>query len=132
MGQNPLGSTGTGPLRVEPEHLADRFKDAMLPQVLATPVMVLIMETAALAAIRPYLDNGESAVGTAIDIRHLAATPLGHEVRAEAEVVKVEGKRIEFKVSAHDELEEIGRGTHQRMVIDLASFNERLARKSKR
>jgi predicted thioesterase len=57
--------------------------------------------------------------------------PLGHEVHAEAEVVKVEGKRIEFKVSAHDETEEIGRGTHQRMVIDLASFNERLARKSK-
>ena len=57
-------------------------------------------------------------------------TPLGHEVHAEAEVVKVDGKRIEFKVSAHDEIEEIGRGTHQRMVIDLASFNERLGKKS--
>ena len=131
MREIPLGATGTCTLRVKPEHLADRFKDAMLPQVLATPVMVLIMENAALAAIRPYLDQGESAVGTAIDVRHLAATPVGHEVRAEAEVTKVEGKRIEFKVSAHDELEEIGRGTHQRMVIDLASFNERLARKSK-
>jgi len=122
MREIPPGASGTCTLRVKPEHLADRFKDAMLPQVLATPVMVLIMENAALAAIRPYLDKGES----------VAATPLGHEVRAEAEVVKVEGKRIEFKVSAHDELEEIGRGTHQRMVIDLASFNERLARKSKR
>ena len=62
----------------------------------------------------------------------MAATPpVGHEVRAEAEDVKVEGKRIEFKVSARDETEEIGRGTHQRMVIDLAAFNERLARKSK-
>ncbi len=132
MREIPLGAKGTCTLRVKPGHLADRFKDAMLPQVLATPVMVLIMENAALAAIRPYLEKGESAVGTAIDIRHLAATPLGHEVRAEAEVVKVEGKRIEFKGSAHDELEEIGRGTHQRMVIDLASFNERLARKSKR
>src|SRR6202162_3228098 len=132
MRQIPLGAKGAFALRVLPEHLANRFKDAMLPQVLATPVMVLIMENAALAAIRPYLDNGESAVGTAIDIRHLAATPLGHEVRAEAEVVKVEGKRIEFKVSAHDETEAIGSGTHQRMVIDLASFNERLAKKSKR
>src|ERR1700693_3185325 len=132
MRQIPLGTKVTFTLRVLPEHLANRFKDAMLPQVLATPVMVLIMENAALAAIRPYLDNGESAVGTAIDIRHLAATPLGHEVRAEAEVVKVEGKRIEFKVSAHDETEAIGSGTHQRMVIDLASFNERLAKKSKR
>ena len=130
MREIPPGTKGTFTLRVLPEHLANRFKDSMLPQVLATPVMVLIMENAALNAMRPYLDPGESAVGTAIDVRHLAATPVGHEVRAEAEVVNVEGKRIEFKVSAHDELEEIGRGTHQRMVIDLASFNERLARKS--
>jgi fluoroacetyl-CoA thioesterase len=132
MRQIPLGTKATFTLRVKPEHLANRFKDAMLPQVLATPVMVLIMENAALAAIRPYLEKGESAVGTAIDVRHLAATPVGHEVRAEAEVVKVHGKRIEFKVSAHDETEEIGRGTHQRMVIDLASFNERLTKKGKR
>jgi fluoroacetyl-CoA thioesterase len=93
--------------------------------------MILMMENAALNAIRPFLDSGESAVGTAIDVRHLAATPLGHDVRAEAEVVKVDGKRIEFKVSAHDEIEEIGRGTHQRSVIDLRSFNERLAGKSR-
>lgn len=66
-------------------------------------------------------------VGTAIDVRHLAATPVGHNVRAEAEVIKVEGKRIEFKVSASDEIEEIGNGTHQRTVINLRSFNERLA-----
>jgi fluoroacetyl-CoA thioesterase len=104
----------------------------MLPQVLATPVMVLMMENAALNAIRPYLEPGESAVGTAIDVRHLAATPVGHTVRAEAEVTKVDGKRIAFKVSARDELEEIGSGTHRRMVIDLRSFNERLAGKSKR
>jgi fluoroacetyl-CoA thioesterase len=132
MREIPLGTKGTFTLRVKPEHLANRFKDPMLPQVLATPVMILFMENAALAAIRPYLDVGESAVGTAIDVRHLAATPVGHEVRAEAEVVKVEGKRIEFKVSARDETEQIGSGTHQRMVIDLASFNERLAKKSKR
>jgi fluoroacetyl-CoA thioesterase len=132
MREIPLASKATFTLRVKPEHLANRFKDAMLPQVLATPVMILIMENAALAAIRPYLDSGESAVGTAINVRHLAATPVGHKVRAEAEVIKVEGKRIEFKVSASDETEEIGSGTHQRMVIDLASFNERLAKKSKR
>ncbi len=75
-------------MRVKPEHLANRFKDPMLPQVLATPVMILFMENAALAAIRPYLDEGESAVGTAIDVKHLAATPVGQEVHAEAEVVK--------------------------------------------
>jgi fluoroacetyl-CoA thioesterase len=132
MREIPLGTKGTFTLRVLPEHLANRFKDPMLPQVLATPVMILFMENAALAAIRPYLDEGESAVGTAINVRHLAATPVGHEVRAEAEVVKVEGNRIEFKVSASDGIEEIGSGTHQRMVIDLPSFNARLAKKSKR
>jgi fluoroacetyl-CoA thioesterase len=132
MRQIPLGAKGTFTLRVLPEHLANRFKDAMLPQVLATPVMVLMMENAALNAIRPYLDPGESAVGTAIDVRHLAATPVGHEVRAEAEVIKAEGKHLEFRVSAHDEMEEIGRGTHRRSIINLDSFNERLTRKSKR
>jgi len=126
----PLGARGTFSLRVKPEHLASRFKDPMLPNVLATPVMILIMENAALDAIRSYLDSSESAVGIAVDVRHLAATPVGHEVRAEAEVVKVEGRRVEFRVSARDESEEIGRGTHQRMVVDLARLNERLARKS--
>ena len=132
MRQIPLGTKGTFTLRVTPEHLANQFKDAMLPQVLATPVMILIMENAALNAIKPYLDMGESAVGTAINVRHLAATPAGHEVRAEAEVVRVEGRLIEFKVSASDAMEEIGSGTHQRMVIDLRSFNERVAKKSNR
>ena len=132
MRQIPLGAKGTFTLRVEPAHLANQFKDAILPQVLATPVMVLIMENAALNAIRSYLEPDESAVGTAIDVRHLAATPVGHTVRAEAEVTAVDGKRIEFKVSAYDEIEEIGRGTHQRAVINRASFNERLASKVKR
>jgi fluoroacetyl-CoA thioesterase len=131
MREIPLGTTGTYSMRVLPEHLANQFKDAMLPQVLATPVMILMMENAALNAIRPYLDVGESAVGTAVDVRHLAATPVGHHVRATAEVTKVEGKRIEFKVSASDETEEIGRGTHQRMLIELRSFNARLAAKGK-
>jgi fluoroacetyl-CoA thioesterase len=132
MRQIPLGTKGTFTLRVLSEHLANQFKDAMLPQVLATPVMVLVMENAALNAIRPYLEPGESAVGTAIAVRHLAATPVGHQVRAEAEVIGTVGKRIEFKVSAHDELEEIGNGTHQRSVINLQSFNERLAIKRAR
>jgi len=126
----PLGTRGTSTLRVQPEHLANRFKDAMLPQVLATPVMILIMENAALNAIRPFLDAGESAVGTAVDVKHLAATPVGREVRATAEVIGVEGKRVHFKVSASDGIDEIGSGSHQRIVIDLRSFNERLAKKA--
>jgi fluoroacetyl-CoA thioesterase len=132
MRQIPLGTKGTFMLRVLPEHLANRFKDAMLPQVLATPVMIMAMENAALNAIKPFLEAGESAVGTEIDVRHLAATPIGHDIRAEAEVINTDGKRIVFKVSASDETEEIGNGTHRRTVINLQSFNERLAKKSKR
>jgi len=132
MREIPLGTKGTFTMRVEPAHLANQFKDAMLPPVLATPMMILMMENAALNAIRQYLEPGESAVGTSIDVRHLAATPVGHTVRAEAEVIKAEGKRIEFKLSASDEIEEIGNGTHQRMVINLRTFNERLALKGKR
>ena len=132
MQQIPVGAKGTYTLRVLPQHLANQFKDAMLPQVLATPVMILIMENAALNAIRSYLDGGESAVGTAVDVRHLAATPVGHDVRAEAEVTEVDGRRIKFKVTASDETEEIGSGTHERIVIDLRRFNQSLASKSKR
>jgi len=124
------GTTGTATLIVRPEHLANRFKDSILPQTFATPVMILVMENAALNAIKPYLEPGESAVGTAVDVKHLAATPVGFEVKATAEVVKVEGRRIDFKVSASDGKDEIGRGTHQRIVIDLQTFNERLAGKS--
>jgi fluoroacetyl-CoA thioesterase len=126
----PLGAKGTFTLTVRPEHLANRFKDAILPEVLATPIMVLMMENAALNAIRPYLDPGESAVGTMVDVRHLAATPVGQEVRAEAEVTKVDGRRVEFRVSARDATEEIGGGTHERMVIELARLNRRLAAKA--
>jgi fluoroacetyl-CoA thioesterase len=98
----------------------------MLPDVLATPVMIMVMENAALNAIRPFLDPGESAVGTRVDIRHLAATPAGRRVTGEAEVVRVDGRRIEFKVMASDEAEEIGTGTHERMVVDLARISQRL------
>jgi len=127
----PVGATGSFTLMVAPEHLANRFKDPTLPPVLATPVMILFMENAALNAIREFLEPGESAVGTAINVHHLAATPVGHRVIAEAEVTKVVGRRIEFKVSARDETEEIGRGTHERMAVDLRRLEQRLAAKRK-
>ena len=104
----------------------------MLPPVLATPIMILAMENAALNAIREYLEPGESAVGTAIDVRHLAATPLGQQVTAEAEVIEVDGRRIVFAVTARDEVEEIGRGTHERMMIDLRRVMQRLDAKAGR
>src|SRR3974390_2017516 len=106
----PVGAKGTYTLRVTSAHLANQFKDAALPKVFATPMMVTAMENAALNAVRNYLDPGESAVGTVVNIRHLAATPAGHQVTAVAEVTKVDGRRIEFKVNARDENEENGSG----------------------
>jgi fluoroacetyl-CoA thioesterase len=125
----PLGTQGSFSLVVTPDQLANRFKDATLPPVLATPVMIMVMENAALNAIKPYLDAGETALGTRVDIRHLAATPAGRRVTGEAEVTKVDGRRIEFSIRAKDGDEEIGVGTHERMVIDLAKFAERMKAK---
>src|SRR5215471_21331068 len=125
----PLGAKGSFTLRVTRADLANTFKDAMLPEVFATPMMIRAMENAALNAIRDYLEPGESAVGTAVDIRHLAATPAGQRVTAEAEVTLVEGRHVTFKVTARDETEEIGSGTHERAVIDRARLEARLAKK---
>jgi fluoroacetyl-CoA thioesterase len=122
----PIGAKGVFSLLVQPEHLANRFKDAALPPVLATPVMIMIMENAALNAIRGFLDPGESAVGIAVDVRHLAATPAGREVTGEAEVTTVDGRKVEFAVRASEAGKEIGIGQHVRVVIDIARFNERL------
>lgn len=127
----PVGVKGSFSLIVTPEHLASRFKDATLPPVLATPVMIMIMENAALNAIKPYLETGETAVGTRVDIRHLAATPAGQRVTGEAEVTRVDGRRIEFSVNARDEAEPIGVGTHERMVIDNVKMSARLTAKSR-
>ena len=125
----PEGAKGSFSLSVTPDHLANRFKDATLPPVLATPVMIMVMENAALNAIKPYLDAGESALGTRVDVRHLAATPAGRRVTGEAEVTKVDGRRIEFRIRATDGTEEIGIGTHERMLIDLEKFSERMKAK---
>jgi fluoroacetyl-CoA thioesterase len=126
MREIPIGARGAFALRVAPEHLANRFKDAMLPAVLATPVMIMVMENAALNAIRPYLEPGESAVGTAVDICHLAATPVGRLVSGTATVTKVDGRRVEFAVEASEGAKTIGTGTHRRVVIDLVKFTDRL------
>ena len=125
----PVGAKGSFSLVVTADHLANRFKDATLPPVLATPVMIMMMENAALNAIKPYLDAGESAVGTHVDVEHLAATPAGRTVTAEAEVTRVVGRQVGFRIEAADGVQRIGTGTHARMVIELARFVERLNRK---
>jgi fluoroacetyl-CoA thioesterase len=126
----PIGTRGSFDMVVSPQHLANRFKDATLPAVLATPVMIMAMENAALNAIKPYLEPGESAVGTSVDVRHLAATPVGRQIVAFAEVTGVSGRHLEFRVKAMDGAEEIGLGTHGRVVIDLSKFSEHLAREA--
>jgi fluoroacetyl-CoA thioesterase len=100
-----------------------------LPPVLATPVMIMVMENAALNAIKPYLDAGESALGTRVDVRHLAATPAGRRVTGEAKVTNVDGRRIEFSIRATDGNEEIGVGTHERVVVNLSKLSERMKAK---
>ena len=126
----PVGARGSFELVVGPDHLANRFKDATLPPVLATPVMIMVMENAALNAIKPFLGAGNSALGTRVDVAHLAATPVGRTVRGEAKVTQVEGRRISFEVAAYEGTECIGDGTHERMVIDLAKFAQRLKTKA--
>src|SRR4029078_7812886 len=118
----PQGTIGTASLTVAPEHLANRLKDVILPPVLATPVMIMVMENAALNALKPYLKSGETPVGTRIDVRHLAATPGGRTVTAKATVSAVEGRRITFAVEARDGERLIGSGTHERMAVRLQNM----------
>ena len=125
----PLGARGSFTLDVMPDHLASRFKDATLPPVLATPVLIMAMENAALNAIKPYLAAGESALGTRVDVRHLAATPVGRRVIGEATVTHVDGRRIEFSIRASDGDEQIGVGTHERVVIELSKLSARMKAK---
>src|SRR6202043_3821005 len=98
MKEIPIGARGVYTLRVEPRHLANSFKDSILPPVFSTPYLVLIMENAALNATKAYLEPGESAVGTRVDVRHLIATPVGREVAGHADVTGIEGRRIFFRV----------------------------------
>jgi fluoroacetyl-CoA thioesterase len=125
----PKGKRGAYTLRVETRHLANSFKDSVLPPVFSTPYLVLIMENAALNAIKQYLEPGESAVGTHVDVRHLVATPVGREVTGHAEVIRTEGRRIDFRIWATDGVEEIGSGTHERTVVSVARIIEKMAAK---
>jgi fluoroacetyl-CoA thioesterase len=95
----------------------------------ATPAMIALMENASVAAIQKYLGAGQTSVGTEVNIKHLAATPVGMHVRARSEVTAVDGRRVSFKIEAWDDREKIGEGTHARMIVDDARFKERLSLK---
>ncbi len=97
--------------------------------VLATPEMVRLMEKAAVAAVDHLLPDGYRTVGVEVDVRHLAATPVGMRVRAQAELAAVEGRKLTFRVEAFDEVERIGEGEHKRAIIDLERFTERVEAK---
>jgi predicted thioesterase len=122
------GLTGASDLVVGPEHTAPRIGSGRIA-VLATPVMINLIEAAALAAVEHLLPEGHQSLGIHLDVRHFAATPVGLRVAAAAKVVQVEGRTITFRVEARDERETIGDGLHQRVVVNVARFDDRVQRK---
>ncbi|HML07119.1 MAG TPA: thioesterase family protein [Xanthobacteraceae bacterium] len=122
------GLTGTAQLTVGPEHTAP-FVGSGRIAVLATPVMINVIEAAALNAVEHLLPAGHQSLGIHLDVSHVAATPVGLQVTAHAEVSHVEGRTITFRVEARDNFEMIGGGTHQRVVVSVARFDERVRRK---
>ncbi len=116
-----VGQEGSFEQEVIAQHGADRFQNAGVT-VLATPVLCHWFESAAVLAVAGQLEPGEATVGTRLSIEHLKATPIGMKVRVTARVVDAEGRRINFEVSAFDDVELIARGTHERIVVDLDRF----------
>jgi fluoroacetyl-CoA thioesterase len=122
------GLKGHAQIQVGVEHTAPSIGSGKVP-VLATPVMINVIEAAALAAVEHLLPGGHQSLGIHLDVRHFAATPIGMHVRASAELIAVEGRTLSFRVEAHDDREPIGGGSHQRVVVNVARFDERIQRK---
>jgi fluoroacetyl-CoA thioesterase len=108
---------------------AAAYGSGLVP-VLSTPHLIALMEGAAQAAIKPWLDEGSTAVGTRVDMRHLAATPVGMQVRIRAELLEVDRRRLRFRVEAWDEVEKVGEADHERFIIDRARFLARVEEKA--
>ena len=125
-----VGLKGTAQLVVGPEHTAS-FVGSGRIAVLATPVMINLIEAAALKAVEHLLPLGHQSLGIHLDVSHVAATPIGLQVTATAEVVRVEGRAVSFRVEARDAVEAIGAGTHQRVVVSVSRFDERVQRKAR-
>jgi fluoroacetyl-CoA thioesterase len=126
----PPGLTGVAELVVGEQHTAPRIGSGRI-RVLATPVMINLIEAAALSAVENSLPEEHQSLGTRLDVSHIAATPVGMRVRATAEVVRVEGRTIYLKVRAEDERELIGEGSHERVVVNLEKFDRRVNEKAK-
>ena len=123
-----VGMKGRAEAVVNEQNTAIAAASGTLP-VFATPWMCALMEKAAWTAIAPGLSDGESTVGTGLNITHSSATPLGLKVWAESEVTLVDGKRIELNVTAYDEKGLIGKGTHERFIVTDTRFLAKTARK---
>ena len=122
------GLTYTSQMKVEERHLACNVGSGDL-RVLATPMMMALMENAAMMAVAPYLEDGQSTVGGQISSSHLKPTGLGHIVTATAELVEIDGRKLRFKVSASDEAGVIGEGEHLRFVISREKFMSKVTAK---
>lgn len=125
------GLKGEVTLRVEPEHTAKHLGSGSV-LVLATPQMILLMEMASVHAVDHLLPAGQRTVGIGLDVRHLAATPVGMTVIAKSELVEVDGRRLHFRVEVCDEQEKVGEGTHSRAIIDVERFGQKVQEKSAR
>jgi fluoroacetyl-CoA thioesterase len=121
-----VGMTGEQTVTVTEELTVGHFVPHM-PKVYATPMMILLMEMASGAAISPHLPAGFVSVGTEVNIRHIAATPVGREVRAIARVSEVTANSVLFEVAAYDGERKIGDGTHRRGIVEVARFEKRFA-----
>jgi predicted thioesterase len=117
--------------KTKPEDSAQRFYPH-LPDVFATPFLVGLMERASAELINVHLQPGEQSVGIGMDLKHMAATPLGMEIRVKTEVTAVEGRKLTFRLEAHDEVEKIGEATHERFIILADKFNSKVAEKAKK
>ena len=123
------GLKGSVNLTVGEEHTAPSVGSGAI-HVLGTPVMINLMEAAALATAEHLLPAGHQSLGIHLDVSHAAATPVGMKVRATAQVTAVEGNRIKFHVEAHDEADLIGEGTHERIVVNVERFDKRVRQKA--
>jgi fluoroacetyl-CoA thioesterase len=112
------------------ENTAMRVGSGSVP-VFATPMLVALMENAAINALEGKLSQGQTTVGTMVEVKHLAATPIGMVVRADAELTAVEGARLTFRVEAYDQKEKVGEGTHQRFILEQARFLAKIEAKAK-
>ena len=115
--------------RVRSEHTAASFGSGGV-KVLATPMLVALLEGAAMNAVQTSLPAGWTTVGTKVEISHLAATPVGMQISGQAELVEVEGRRLVFAVEAHDEQEKVGQGRHERFIVNRDRFEQRARTKA--